>query len=130
VIVNVSSIGARMPAAGPVAYNTAKAALTALGKALAEEFGPAGVRVVTVTPGPVRTAVWEAPRGLGAQLAAAANVGQPEFVAQLPAMMGMTTGRLTEPGEVAELIAFLASERALNITGADFRIDGGLVNTA
>jgi NAD(P)-dependent dehydrogenase (short-subunit alcohol dehydrogenase family) len=45
-------------------------------------------------------------------------------------MMGMTTGRLTEPGEVAELIAFLASERALNITGADFRIDGGLVKTA
>jgi len=130
VIVNVSSIGARMPAAGPVAYNTAKAALTALGKALAEEFGPAGVRVVTVTPGPVRTAVWEAPGGLGAQLAAAANVGQQEFVAQVPAMMGMTTGRLTEPGEVAELIAFLASERALNITGADFRIDGGLVKTA
>jgi NAD(P)-dependent dehydrogenase (short-subunit alcohol dehydrogenase family) len=130
VIVNVSSIGAQMPAAGPVAYNTAKAALTALGKALAEEFGPAGVRVVTVTPGPVRTAVWEAPGGLGAQLAAAANVGQQEFVAQVPAMMGMTTGRLTEPGEVAELIAFLASERALNITGADFRIDGGLVKTA
>ena len=64
VIVNVSSIGARIPSNGPVAYNTAKAALTALGKALAEEFGPAGVRVVTVSPRPVRTAVWEAPGGL------------------------------------------------------------------
>jgi NAD(P)-dependent dehydrogenase (short-subunit alcohol dehydrogenase family) len=130
VIVNVSSIGARVPSAGPVAYNTAKAALTALGKALAEEFGPAGVRVVTVTPGPVRTAVWEAPDGLGAQLAVAAGAGHQEFLAQVPASMGMTTGRFAEPAEVAELIAFVASARAASITGADFLIDGGLVKTA
>jgi NAD(P)-dependent dehydrogenase (short-subunit alcohol dehydrogenase family) len=130
VIVNVSSVGARVPAAGPVAYNTAKAALTALGKALAEEFGPAGVRVVTVSPGPVRTAVWEAPGGLGAQLAAAANTGHQEFLAQVPAVMGMTTGRFTEPDEVAQLIAYLASPQAASITGADFLIDGGLVKTA
>lgn len=130
VIVNVSSIGARVPSVGPVAYNTAKAALTALGKALAEEFGPAGVRVVTVSPGPTRTAVWEAPGGLGAQLAAAASTGHQEFLAQVPAAMGMTTGRFTEPDEVAELIAYLASPEAASITGADFLIDGGLVKTA
>jgi NAD(P)-dependent dehydrogenase (short-subunit alcohol dehydrogenase family) len=130
VIVNVSSIGARVPSAGPVAYNTAKAALTALGKALAEEFGQAGVRVVTVSPGPVRTAVWEAPGGLGAQLAAAANTGHKEFLAQVPAVMGMTTGRFAEPDEVAGLIAYLASPQAASITGADFLIDGGLVKTS
>jgi NAD(P)-dependent dehydrogenase (short-subunit alcohol dehydrogenase family) len=130
VIVSVSSIGARVPAAGPIAYNTAKAALTALGKALAEEFGPAGVRVVTVSPGPVRTAVWEAPDGLGAQLAAAAHTGQQEFLGRVPAMMGMTTGRFAEPAEVADLIAYLASPQAASITGADFLIDGGLVKTA
>jgi NAD(P)-dependent dehydrogenase (short-subunit alcohol dehydrogenase family) len=130
VIVNVSSIAARVPSAGPVAYSTAKAALTALGKALAEEFGPAGVRVLTVSPGPVRTAIWEAPGGFGAQLAAAAGTGHDEFLAQVPVVMGMTTGRFTEPGEVAELIAFLASARAASITGADFLIDGGLVKTA
>jgi NAD(P)-dependent dehydrogenase (short-subunit alcohol dehydrogenase family) len=130
VIVNVSSVGARLPAVGPVAYNTAKAALTALGKALAEEFGPAGVRVVTVSPGPTRTAVWEAPGGLGAQLAAAANTGHEEFLACAPAAMGMTTGRFTEPDEVAQLIAYLAGPDAANITGSDFVIDGGLVKTA
>jgi len=130
VIVNVSSIGARVPAVGPVAYNTAKAALTALGKALAEEFGPAGVRVVTVSPGPVRTSVWEAPGGLGAQLAGAAGAPHREFLAQVPAAMGMTTGRFTEPDEVAGLIAYLASPQAAAITGADFLIDGGLVKTA
>jgi NAD(P)-dependent dehydrogenase (short-subunit alcohol dehydrogenase family) len=130
VIVNVSSVGARLPAVGPVAYNTAKAALTALGKALAEEFGPAGVRVVTVSPGPTRTAVWEAPGGLGAQLAAAANTGHEEFLACAPAAMGMTTGRFTEPDEVAQLIAYLAGPEAANITGSDFVIDGGLVKTA
>jgi NAD(P)-dependent dehydrogenase (short-subunit alcohol dehydrogenase family) len=130
VIVNVSSVGARVPSVGPVAYNTAKAALTAMGKALAEEFGSAGVRVVTVSPGPVRTAIWEAPGGLGAQLAAAANTGHQEFLAQVPAAMGMTTGRFTEPDEVAQLIAYLASAQAASITGADFLIDGGLVKTA
>lgn len=130
VIVNVSSIGARVPSIGPIAYNTAKAALTALGKALAEEFGPVGVRVVTVSPGPTRTAVWEAPDGLGARLAAAANTGHAEFLAQVPTAMGMTTGRMTEPDEVAQLIAYLASPQAASIVGADFLIDGGLVKTA
>lgn len=68
-IVNVSSNSARMPTAGPVPYTTAKAALTAFGKALAGEFGPQGVRVNTVSPGPVRTALWESSEGYGGQLA-------------------------------------------------------------
>jgi len=54
-IVNISSIGARLPGSGPVPYTTAKAALTAFSKALAEECGERGVRVVTISPGPTRT---------------------------------------------------------------------------
>jgi NAD(P)-dependent dehydrogenase (short-subunit alcohol dehydrogenase family) len=130
VVVNVSSIGAWQPAGPPLAYNVAKAALKAFGKGLATEFGPLGVRVTTVSPGPVRTAVWEGPDSLGAQFAAAAGVSQQAFLAQVPAMMGMVTGRIAEPEEVAALITFLLSNVAGSITGSDHLIDGGLVRTA
>jgi NAD(P)-dependent dehydrogenase (short-subunit alcohol dehydrogenase family) len=129
-IVNVSSNGARIPHAGPVPYTTAKAALTAFGKALAEEFGPRGVRVNTVSPGPVRTAMWEAPDGYGAGLAASMGLEREQLVAGLPAAMGMTTGHLVEPDEVAALIAYLASPLAASTTGTDHLIDGGAVKTA
>lgn len=129
VIVNISSNGARMPHAGPVPYTTAKAALTAFGKALAEEFGPQGVRVNTVSPGPVRTAMWEAPGGYGAELAAALGVPHDHLLAGLPAQTGMTTGRLVEPAEVASLVTYLASPHAASVTGADLVIDGGATKT-
>ncbi|MDL4773709.1 SDR family oxidoreductase [Actinomadura xylanilytica] len=129
-IVNVSSNGARMPHAGPVPYTTAKAALTAFGKALAEEFGPQGVRVNTVSPGPVRTAMWEASDGYGAELAASMGIDRALLVNGLPAAMGMLTARLVEPDEVAALIAYLASPLAASTTGADHVIDGGAIKTA
>jgi NAD(P)-dependent dehydrogenase (short-subunit alcohol dehydrogenase family) len=128
-IVNVSSNGARVPHAGPVPYTTAKAALTAFGKALAEEFGPLGVRVNTVSPGPVRTAMWEAPNGYGAELAASMGLEREQLVAGLPAATGMTTGRLVEPAEVAALITYLASPLAASTTGTDHIIDGGSIKT-
>lgn len=128
-IVNISSSGARMPHAGPVPYTTAKAALTAFGKALAEEFGPQGVRVNTISPGAVRTAMWEAPDGYGAGLAKAFGVSQEQFLAALPGQLGMTTGRLIEPAEVAALVTYLASPLAASVNGADLVIDGGSIKT-
>ncbi|MFI6317994.1 SDR family oxidoreductase [Nonomuraea sp. NPDC050556] len=128
-IVNVSSIGARMPQSGPTPYTTAKAALTALGKALAEEFGPQGVRVNTVSPGLVRTAMWEDQNGYGAGLAASLGVPLDQLLAQLPAMTGMATGRFVEPEEVAALVTYLASPQAASVNGADFLIDAGTVKT-
>jgi NAD(P)-dependent dehydrogenase (short-subunit alcohol dehydrogenase family) len=130
VIVNVSSIGAWQPAGPPFAYNVAKAALKALGRGLAEEFGPQGVRVATVSPGPTRTDVWQADDGLGAKFAAAAGVALDALVEQLPSIIGMVTERLTEPSEVAALITFLLSPLAASITGSDHRIDGGAVKAA
>jgi NAD(P)-dependent dehydrogenase (short-subunit alcohol dehydrogenase family) len=128
-VVNISTNVARMPHAGPVPYTTAKAALTALGKALAEEFGPQGIRVNTVSPGPVRTAMWEAPDGYGAELAKEQGIPQEELLAAIPAHMGMTTGRFVQPSEVASLVTYLVSPRAASFNGADLVMDGGAIKT-
>ena len=126
VVVNVSSVGARA-SFRPVDYGTAKAALTNLTKALAEEFGGQGLRAVTVSPGPTRTPIWTDPDGPAGVLARASGATVEQVVAGLPAAMGITTGRLTEPEETAALIAFLASPRGGNLTGTDHIADGGLL---
>jgi NAD(P)-dependent dehydrogenase (short-subunit alcohol dehydrogenase family) len=127
-VINVSSAGARLVTAGPVDYNVAKAALNALTKVIAEQFGPYGVRAVTVAPGPVATGVWTDPDGFIAHLAAQQGVAHEPFAKQLLDGLGAATGRLTTPDEVARLIAFLAAPS--NITGAEYLIDGGVVKSA
>ncbi|GAA4541815.1 SDR family NAD(P)-dependent oxidoreductase [Amycolatopsis samaneae] len=129
-VVNISSNGARMPHAGPMPYTTAKAALTAFGKALTEEVSPLGVRVNTVSPGPVRTSLWESPDGYGADLARSMGVPHAQLLAHLPTSMGVTTGRFVESAEVATLVSYLASPLAGSFTGADHVIDGGAIKTA
>ena len=129
-IVNISSMGARVPHGGPIPYTTAKAAFTAFGKALVHEVGPRGVRVNTISPAPVRTAMWESQTGYGAEMAASLGIPQAELLAGLPTAMGMLTDRLIEPDEVADLVAYLASPLAASITGADYVIDGGAIKTA
>ncbi|MGW6796670.1 SDR family oxidoreductase [Streptomyces chartreusis] len=128
-IVNVSSTNSRMPADGPVAYSVAKAALAALGKSLAEEFGPQGVRVNTVSPGVVRTRLWDDPEGFGGKVAAGVGAEHAAFLQQIPEAFNITTGRITEPEEVAALIVFLLSNVAGNITGVNYLIDGGAVKS-
>ncbi len=130
VIVNVSSINARLPFPMVVDYSAAKAALTNLTKALSEEFAPRGVRVNAVAPGPVRTPFWTAPGGFADTVAAAAGTTAQEALDQVvPASMAISTGRITEAGEVADAVVFLASARAANTTGVEYVLDGGQIKT-
>jgi NAD(P)-dependent dehydrogenase (short-subunit alcohol dehydrogenase family) len=128
VIVNVSSIGARLAGVGPSDYNVSKAALRALTKVLAEQFGGQGVRAVSISPGPVSTGVWTDPDGFIGRLAQGQGVAHEEFSQQVMDSLGVSTERMSTPEEVARLIAFVASP--INITGADYLIDGGVVKSA
>jgi len=126
-IITISSVNAALPDPLVIDYSAAKAALASFCKALSKEVGPNGVRVNTISPGPVATDLWLGGGGVAETVAAAAG-GTPESVATA-AVSGTATGRFTEPGEVADLVLFLASPRTGNITGADFAIDGGLKPT-
>lgn len=126
-IVNTGSVNAFLPDLAVIDYCAAKAALANFGKALSKEVGPKGIRVNTVSPGPVETDLWLGAGGV-ARTVAEATGGDPAAVAARAAADSVT-GRFTRPQEVADLVAFLAGDRAANMTGADVTIDGGLITT-
>ncbi|MGY5032963.1 SDR family NAD(P)-dependent oxidoreductase [Streptomyces sp. 900116325] len=126
-IVTVSSVNARLPDPLVIDYGAAKAALTNFCKALSKEVGPHGVRVNTIGPGPVETALWQGEGGVAATVAQSRGI-DPQDVARGAAGQSVT-GRFTRPSEVADLVLHLAGPSSANITGADFIIDGGLVDS-
>jgi NAD(P)-dependent dehydrogenase (short-subunit alcohol dehydrogenase family) len=126
-IVTVSSVNASLPDPGVIDYSAAKAALSNFCKSLSKEVGPQGVRVNTVSPGPVETALWLGSDGVAETLGRANGVDPTAIAAQ--AVAGTATGRFTRPEEVADLVVMLASPNVGNITGTDVLIDGGLVTT-
>lgn len=127
-VVHVASIQRRQPLhAATLGYAAAKAALTTYSKGLANEVGPHGVRVNVVSPGFIRSAGAD---GLLERLSAGQDITREEALDQvMNSLGGIPLGRPSEPAEVAELVAFLVSDRSAAITGAEHTIDGGTVPT-
>jgi NAD(P)-dependent dehydrogenase (short-subunit alcohol dehydrogenase family) len=127
-IVHVSSIQRTLPLPeSTTAYAAAKAALTTYSKALSKEIGPKGVRVNVVSPGWIHT---EAADDLMRRIADSTGGSLDEAKQSiLDALGGIPLGRPAKPEEVAELIAFLVSDRASAIHGAEYVIDGGTIPT-
>ncbi len=113
VIINTSSVHEFIPWAGYSAYTSAKAGLSMFSKTLAQEVAAAGIRVIAVAPGAIKTPinanVWQDPKGL----------------ADLDEKIPM--GRVGEPDEIGHAIAFLCSDLASYITGITVPVDGGML---
>jgi 3-oxoacyl-[acyl-carrier protein] reductase len=127
-IVNVSSSSGKRPSSSlDASYSVTKAAELSLTRYFADRYAPDGVLVNSVTPGPVSGATWEADGGLADQLAERTGQTREEV---LEATAGRSpTGRMSSEGEIAAAIAFLCSERASNVAGAAWSLDGGSVPT-
>ena len=111
VIINLSSVSAITGTAGQTNYAASKGAAISFTKALARELGPMGIRVNAVAPGLIDT-----------EMIASMKKGMADNIVK-----GTSLGRIGRPEEVAEAVAFLASERASYITGHCLVIDGGLL---
>ena len=128
VVIHVSSIQRRLPLhESTTAYAAAKSALSTYSKALSKEVGPKGVRVVSIAPGWIRTTAADALVDRIATHAGSTTETARQNI--MDALGGIPIGRPAWPAEVAELVAFLASDRAGAIHGSEHLIDGGTVAT-
>jgi meso-butanediol dehydrogenase/(S,S)-butanediol dehydrogenase/diacetyl reductase len=120
VIVNVSSVQGFACQAGVMAYVASKGAIHAMTRAMALDFAPDGIRVVSISPGSIRSPILA--------LAARTFDGPEADIDAAFARFGAAhpLGRIGEPEEVAEFIAFLTSDKGSFMTGSDYKIDGGL----
>lgn len=129
VIIHISSVAGLQPLWNlNLAYAVSKAALNMYSKALATELAPQGIRVLTVSPGATKTPPMEK---FIADYASASGIAVEDAIQQLmSATGGIPMGRMAEPQEVAELIAFLVSDRAAYLTGSNYAINGGSLPVA
>lgn len=124
-IVNVSSSSGKRPSTSNVAYAVAKAGQLSLSRAYADAYAGRGVLVNAVAPGPVASELWLEDGGLADQAAAASGAGREAVLEAAAAKIPL--GRFGTPQEIADVIVFLCSERAANVAGAAWSVDGGSV---
>jgi NAD(P)-dependent dehydrogenase (short-subunit alcohol dehydrogenase family) len=128
-IVSVASDAARQPEPLFVDYCAAKAGVLALSKALSIEFGPHGIRSNAVTPGPTRTKQFEEffEKSAGPEWGMSTDDAIDHFAKNI---RRLPIGHVGRPEDVARAILYLASEVAGQVTGSEYRIDGGAITYA
>ena len=124
-IVNVCSSSGKRPSATNMAYSVTKAAELSLSRAFADLYASRGVLVNSVSPGPIGGELWLSEGGLADQQAAARGVGREQLLESVAARQPI--GRLGTDQEIADVIVFLCSDRASNVAGAAWSVDGGAV---
>jgi len=120
VIVNLSSVQGFACQSGVMAYVASKGAIHAMTRAMALDFAADRIRVVSISPGSIRSPILELAARTFDGPEADVDAAFTRFGAAHP------VGRIGEPEEVAELVAFLVSDKAAFMTGGDYKIDGGL----
>jgi 3-oxoacyl-[acyl-carrier protein] reductase len=124
-IVNVASSAGKRPSLRNAAYTVTKTAELALSRLYADTYAGQGVLVNAVAPGPTATELWTAAGGIADQQAQRSGSSLEEELEAAGAKVPI--GRLGEPEEIASVVLFLCSERASNVTGASWSVDGGIV---
>lgn len=125
-VVNVCSSSGKRPSGSlDMAYSVTKAGQLSLSRAFAERFAAQGVLINAVAPGPVAGTMWEAEGGLADQLASEAGPSRQDVLAATAARLPI--GRFATAEEIADVIVFLCSERASDVAGVAWSVDGGAV---
>jgi 3-oxoacyl-[acyl-carrier protein] reductase len=123
-IVNVASSSGKRPSRRlDASYSVTKAAQLSLSRVFADAFAPKGVLVNAVAPGPVSTLAWTGDGGLADEIARRTGSTRDEVLAATGA--GAPIGRMGTEEEIAAVIVFLCSERASDVAGAAWSVDGG-----